>query len=228
MNRYDALKNEIQNSDYYYQKLMIKIINQNKILINSISDTETPVNVTSWTKKDFLSGNEQFLMLLFNLIYRLKKDFDYLFNEKYDFIIEQIVADNQYNKYLLCKYYIGDNNFIPYFNQNYYTLVVHNFYQNIKVLSKHSKIIKKFANFLNLKFSQNEITQKNILLKLYNALKFIANNSSSQNNMLLLFKHINDYEFRNSKKYIFDSYIEYYEKIIINNYYNGYYKKNDL
>ena len=167
-------------------------------------------------------------MLLFNLIYRLKKDFDYLFNEKYDFIIEQIVADNQYNKYLLCKYYIGDNNFIPYFNQNYYTLVVHNFYQNIKVLSKHSKIIKKFANFLNLKFSQNEITQKNILLKLYNALKFIANNSSSQNNMLLLFKHINDYEFRNSKKYIFDSYIEYYEKIIINNYYNGYYKKNDL
>ena len=134
MNRYDALKNEIQNSDYYYQKLMIKIINQNKILINSISDTETPVNVTSWTKKDFLSGNEQFLMLLFNLIYRLKKDFDYLFNEKYDFIIEQIVADNQYNKYLLCKYYIGDNNFIPYFNQNYYTLVVHNFYLNIQRL----------------------------------------------------------------------------------------------
>lgn len=225
MSKYNTLKNEIQNSEYFYQKLLLKIISQNKILINSISETKIKINAPSLIENNFLSANEQFLMLLYNLIFRLKKDFECFTSEKNDFIIEQLIKDNPHNKYLLCKHYIGNNRFISYFNNNYYTLVVYNFYKNLKKLSNYSKIIENFSNSLNLKFNQNEIKQNNILLKLYNSLIFITNNKVLENDILLLFKDIDDCEHNSkyNKKYISYFYLTHYETMIINCY-----KKNDL
>ena len=145
LDRKKQLIDVLYNFDYCfsYQSLMTKLINMPEFnsLISRITNVKTKSNSTVITKKKYLSGNEQFLIMLNDYIYRFNKDF-YFLNKSNDYIIELSLQRKRFIKYLFCKNYIGNNEFIPYFNYNYKRLVTYGFNYNIKLLAKYSDIIK--------------------------------------------------------------------------------------
>lgn len=231
-NKIKQLKDEIinnnKNSQHHY--LILKLLNQGNIndLVNKITDTKVKISVTSLTKKNYLSGNEQFLSLLNNFIYTFKENF-YFLNNNFDYIIELLLQNEKYTTYLLCKRYIGDNKNIKYFSYNIKRLTTYGFYYNIKKLAKKSELINQFAKDNNLNLRKNIIDSEEGLDYLYNALLKLSICNAKELNNVLLFedtKHyynqfVTKYKFTNTtKKNIYDHYIRMWEKMI-----NNYYKK---
>lgn len=234
-NKTEQLKDEIFNSNQtlQYHYLILKLLNKGNIndLVNKITDTKVKINITSLTKKDYLSGNEQFLSLLSNFIYTFKEGF-YFLNNNFDCIVELLLQNPKYNKYILCKKYIGDNQHLPYFSYNIKRLIVYGFYNNIKKLSKKSDLIKKFAKDNGLNLRKNLIDSKKGLEALYNTLIKISICNAKELNNILLFEDINHYTKQTVSKYKINSqsnksliqkyYIREWENMI-----NNYYKKID-
>lgn len=85
-----ALYNELNSSNYNYlfPDLIKKLINQRTLdnLIVHINNTKTITNTKciNNTKKEYLTGNEQFLILLENFINQFQNDFFFL-NKTRDF-----------------------------------------------------------------------------------------------------------------------------------------------
>ena len=60
------------------------------------------------------------------------------------------VLRNVEPKFLLCKNYWGDNNFIDYYRFNIRQLLVTNFYNNLMLLYREGKI-NRFCNYLKIR-----------------------------------------------------------------------------
>lgn len=233
-NKVEQLKEEIFNSNQtlQYHYLILKLLNKGNIneLVNKITDTKVKINITSLTKKDYLSGNEQFLSLLSNFIYTFKEGF-YFLNDNFDCIVELLLQNEKYTTYLLCKKYIGDNQHLEYFSYNIKRLIVYGFYYNIKKLSKKSDLIKKFAKDNKLNLRKNLIDSPKGLDSLYNNLLNLSICNARELNNILLFEDINHYYNQTVSKYnfiktnkesIYKYYIREWEKMI-----NNYYEKID-
>jgi len=227
----EQLKEEMlkNNQTINYNYLIIKLLNNGNInkLVNKITNTKVKINITSLIKKDYLSGNEQFLSLLSNFIYTFKESF-YFLNNNFDCIVELLLQNEKYTKYLLCKKYIGNNEYLPYFSYNIKRLIVYGFYNNIKKLSKKSDLIKKFTKDNKINLRKNLIdSQKGLEILYYALLKLSICNATELNN-ILLFEDINHYTSQAIKNYknninttksmIQKHYIREWE-IMINNYY---------
>lgn len=224
----EQLKKDIfyYNNTFQYHYLIIKLLNNGNIdnLINKISDTKVKINITTLTKKDYLSANEQFLSLLSNFIYTFKESF-YFLNNNFDCIVELLLQNEKYTKYLLCKKYIGDNKNIAYFSYHIKRLIVCGFYSNIKKLSNKSDIIKQFIKDNNLNLRKNLIDYPKELDKLYNTLLNISICNAKTLSNILLYEDINHYIKTATKKYnnkpntsIYNYYVREWE-IMIKNYY---------
>jgi len=194
--KHNQLKNEILNNDknYVYSYLILKLLNKGVLnnLINKISDTNTKVKITTVTKKAQLSDNEQFLYLLNNFIYIFKEDFYFLQND-FEYILEVLLQNEKYTKYLLCKKYIGDNKNISYFSFNIKKLIIHGFYNNLKKLSKESELIKKYTKDHNINLRKCCIDNPKDIEIIYNALVDLTISNAKTINNLLLFEDINHY-----------------------------------
>lgn len=197
--------------------LIINMVKQNKIdhLIKKISDNKTKVNITTLTKKKILIPSEQFIILINNFIYFFKENFYFIKNNS-DYIIEILLQNNKYTKYLLTKKYIGNNKNIIYFSNNTKKLITSGFYSNIKKLSKKSKLIDNFVK-------ENNINIKNNIDSLFNILIKISFCNANHFNLPLLFEDIDNY-FKNTKSNNITSinnfYIKEWENML-----NNYYKK---
>jgi len=221
----EELKKEILNSTSKYDYLILKLINEDKInnLINNINNKKTKINITSLYKKKYLTENEQFLLLLNNTIYYFKEQF-YFLNNNIDLVITILLQNKKNTKYLLSKKYIGKNSNIPFFNKSIKKLIITNYYNNLKNLSKESLIIKNFRKEHNL-FLEKEI---NII---YNNLLELSLCNATYTNNILLFESINNninetekkFKNKNIKKQIKLHYIKEYEKMI-----NNYYEKKQI
>lgn len=233
-NKTEQLKQEIINNEinYQYLYLIMKYINNGSLnnLINNISNTKTKLKITSITKKNYLTANEQFLALVNNFIYHFKEQF-YFLNNNCDYIIELLLQNEKYTDYLLCKKYIGDNENIDFFTFNIKRLIVHGFYINLKKLSKKSEIIKKLAKDNNINLKQNLINNKKEINKLYELLIKISICNAKELNNILLFENIKQYTNKilennnntNIKKSILNHYITNWENMIKN-----YYQKKEI
>jgi len=221
----EELKKEILNSTSKYDYLILKLINEDKInnLINNINNKKTKINITSLYKKKYLTENEQFLLLLNNTIYYFKEQF-YFLNNNIDLVITILLQNKKNTKYLLSKKYIGKNSNIPFFNKSIKKLIITNYYNNLKNLSKESLIIKNFRKEHNL-FLEKEI---NII---YNNLLELSLCNATYTNNILLFESINNninetekkFKNKNINKQIKLHYIKEYEKMI-----NNYYEKKQI
>lgn len=221
----EELKKEILNSTSKYDYLILKLINEDKInnLINNINNKKTKINITSLYKKKYLTENEQFLLLLNNTIYYFKEQF-YFLNNNIDLVITILLQNKKNTKYLLSKKYIGKNSNIPFFNTSIKKLIITNYYNNLKNLSKESLIIKNFRKEHNL-FLEKEI---NII---YNNLLELSLCNATYTNNILLFESINNninetekkFKNKNINKQIKLHYIKEYEKMI-----NNYYEKKQI
>lgn len=228
-NRVEQLKREIYNSNnnFQYHHLIIKLLNSGKIneLIEQITDTKTKVNIDTLLNKNYLTGNEQFLTLLSNFIFIFKEDFYFLHNN-FDSIVEILLQNQKYTKFLLCKKYIGNNDYLSYFSFNIKRLIVCGFYINIKKLSKKSIIIKNFTKENNINLRKNLINSKKGIDNLYNVLLKISICNTKTLNSILLFENINHYTELSIKRYkdnnnkikssIYEYYIKEWENMIKN------------
>ena len=220
----EELKEEILNTTSKYDYLILKLINENKIneLINNINNRKTKINVTSLYKKKYLTANEQFLYLLNNTIYYFKEQF-YFLNNNIDLIITILLQNKKNTKYLLCKKYIGKNSNIPFYDKNIKKLIINNYYNNLKTLSKESLIIKNYRKEHNL------LTEKEINTIYNNLLELSLCNATYLNNILLfenINNHINEttkvFKVKNIDSQIKQHYLKEYEKMI-----NNYYEKKE-
>ena len=220
----EELKEEILNTTSKYDYLILKLINENKIneLINNINNRKTKINVTSLYKKKYLTANEQFLYLLNNTIYYFKEQF-YFLNNNIDLIITILLQNKNNTKNLLCKKYIGKNSNIPFYDKNIKKLIINNYYNNLKTLSKESLIIKNYRKEHNL------LTEKEINTIYNNLLELSLCNATYLNNILLfenINNHINEttkvFKVKNIDSQIKHHYLKEYEKMI-----NNYYEKKE-
>lgn len=126
--------------------------------IKKITDIKTKTNINSIIKKGYLTGNEQFVNILCEFIYYFEMQFAIV--GKYSFIHLANMLEKKEPKFLLCKNYWGNNDFIDYYTFNMKKLFVENFYSNIKFLWRNIEIQSffrshKITNLLTLKTSKN-------------------------------------------------------------------------
>lgn len=138
----ENLKWIILNSKHNYDLLIYRLLNKQCLdeIIDCIDDIPVTSNVDP---KEIITANEQFIILLNRFILCYKRTF-YMQNLD-EFIIEYIIESNieQMKIYLLSKYYQGDNNYISFFNDNIYRIMVHNFIENANHISIIQDILKK-------------------------------------------------------------------------------------
>lgn len=229
-NKIKQLKITLFNFDYnfVYAYLIIKLLDNGSLnkLIKEITKSNTKVNVNSFIRKSHLSGNEQFLILLENFISEFKNDF-YFLNENFDYIVGVLLQNESKNSYLLCKNYIGDNNFIDYFYYNIRKLIIRGFYSNIKFLAKRSEIISFFAKDNHIDLKRNFINEELGIDILYDLLNKMSICNVKSINCFLLFENIDSYIEQVAKKSninrkeiessLYDFYVEQWE-VMIDNY----------
>lgn len=228
-NKNKELKEELlkNNQSLTYSYLIIRLLNKGNInsLIEKITDTKTKVNVTTIIQKEYLSGNEQFLYLLNHFIYEFKESFYFLQNG-FENIIEILLQNEKYTKFLLSKKYIGNNDNILYFSTNIKRLITSGFYNNIKKLSKKSELIRKFIKDNNISSRRTPFNNIKDLDNLYETLiKLTMCNAKNQKNIFLFedIKHytnsiVKDNKKENIKNTIYNYYLTEWE-FMIKNYY---------
>ena len=235
-NNNEQLKKELIENNYNltYSYLIITLLNKNILnkLTNKITDSKTKIKITTLIKKNYLSGNEQFLYLLNNFIYTFKEDF-YFINTNFNYIIETLLQNEKHTKYLLCKKYIGNNKYLPYFSYNIKKLIVYGFYNNIKYLAKNSELIKTFTKETKISTKKNMLSNKKGVEILYNTLLKLSICNAKELNNILLFEDIKHYieqtpknsnsDYKNIKKSILKYYLTNWESMI-----NNYYQKIDI
>ena len=124
-------------------------------IISKITDVKTKTIKTSFVPKGYLTGEEQFVDVLCQFITRFNHYFAPI--EHKGMVIQEILA-SQVPKFLLCKNYVGDNNFIPYYQFNMKQCIVNNFYNNIKAIyDTYSEFFKYFGITKNMSL-KNEKT----------------------------------------------------------------------
>jgi len=216
-----------------YIHLINKLINENKIdnLIYRITNQKTIINPDS-NNKIYYDANEQFLVLINNFISYFKSNF-YFIDTEFNYIIESLLKNSNpsITKFLLSKNYIGNNDFIDYFNYNLNRLITYNFYKNLKLLSKHSKIINQFFKNKKLNININLINTSDGLDRLLKYLKILCIANVKNPNLILLFENINIYTTEMmgkrpniDEKNIYNDVINYFIvewENIINNYLNN-------
>ena len=109
-------------------------------IIIKIDDVGVPSNVKP---NEITSSYKQFIDLLNRFIYWFQENFFYLRLET-SAIIETLIKTNysMFEKYLLSKHYLGDNNYIDFFKDSIYRIMISNFVKNIKYITEIMKLFK--------------------------------------------------------------------------------------
>lgn len=115
---------KLDNGGRIYQLLCSNKLDK---IIDLITDDKTPAIKTSFVKKGYLTGNEQFLDMLSNFLYYFDMNFPTVTHK--DLMI-QMILESQTPEFLLCKKYWGDNDNIEYFKNSMDKTIALNFYNN--------------------------------------------------------------------------------------------------
>ena len=183
-----VLKMNVSNTGIIYQILNSKSID---LMIKKITDEKTNIEGKSLMKKKYLTGDEQFIVLLNHFV----SFFDYHFptiNYK-DLHIEYLM-EYYFPDFLFCKKCCEDNDNLDYFQYEMKKAVVYNFHENIQYL--YSEKNKKFWDRVKIT-KDMDINDKDNVDILFDFLKKIA------------LANINEF----STVYLFDNYKSYLKKI---------------
>jgi len=139
-NKREVLEKIILESKYPYSMLVYKLVHSNllKSTIKKIDNIDVPCNVNP---NEITSANEQFLQLLDRFITYFNDSFYFL--HTYTHLCIKLIIETNYKdmeKYLLSKHYLGDNDYIPFFNNSIYRMMVANFIRSINISSKLRKL----------------------------------------------------------------------------------------
>lgn len=186
-----AKKKELQQlfleSDTHLNPLIYRLLERDFLdkIIQYIDDEPVPCNVNP---EDLTSADEQFLLLLNRLIMYFRRYFPKIYDFT-DYAIETIVTGNSIlaHNYLLSKHYLGDNDYIDFFNQSIWQLLVSNFLCN----GKHVYQVKHLLKSNKIKYSTNiDDYSLDELKKIINLLSDLVYCASSEYRAFYLFGDI--------------------------------------
>lgn len=197
-------------------------------LIKKLEDGKTECiksTICNYTRKGYLTSEEQFLDLVNNFIVTFKINFYFL--GCHDTLILQIILESEKNSdFLLSKNYWGNNDNIPYFKYNIKKYIITPFYDNLKSIVKISDNVEYFLKEKNIKINKIDLKKEKDVNKLYELLRELSVCNPSAWCSLFLFRGLQDQivemknepniEYRSIK--MLENYAIQYE-IAIKNYY---------
>lgn len=187
------LKEIVLNSKYSYDMLVYRLLSKNVLddIITKIDNVPVECNIDS---SEWISADEQFIQLLDRFICYFRNTFFTICSSEY--IIEMIINTNKdrIREYLLSKHYLGDNNYIDFFNESIYKIFISNFVQN----SSYIPLINNL--FIKEKLEIKNINDYNLneILKIVTLISDLLLCSNGKNSVIYIFYNI-DYE---SNQYI--------------------------
>lgn len=185
-------------------------------------------NICNFTRKGFLTSEEQFLKLLDFFMVEYKRDF-YFLGTCDPFILELILENTKSNKILLAKEYYADNKNALNYKYNFKKMIISAFVENLKVLSKISKKVDDFLKIKKININKMNLQKEKDVNKIYRLLRELSLGSNNEWCCYFLFKYYkndirktneleNNSEVReNQIKCILENYAVQYE-IAIENY----------
>ena len=142
-NKREVLEKIVLESKFPYSMLVYKLVHSDllKSTIKKIDNIGVPCNVKP---NEITSANEQFLQLLDRFITYFNDSFYFL--HTYTYLCIKLIIETNYKdmeKYLLSKHYLGDNNYISFFNNSIYRIMVANFIKSVTLSPKLRKLFKQ-------------------------------------------------------------------------------------
>lgn len=166
---------------------ILLLINNGKLdhVIQLLDDENTITNTTCLVRKGYLTSEEQFIEILHHIIYRFYVDFWFL--KKYgNYIMESILCYEETIPLLLTKKYLGDNQFIPYYQIEFKKICIINFYKILKFINC-SEIVYSFLQDYEIDIQNFKLDEIQDVTKLYNALRLICLCNCNSYGLLYLF-----------------------------------------
>ncbi len=198
-------------------------------LIGRLNDKKTKCiksTICNYTKKGFLTSEEQFLDLLNNFIIRFKTDFYFLGCD--DIYILKLVLENRKNdNFFLSKNYWGNNDFIKYYKYNMKKYIVTPFYENLKSIVEVSDKVKYFLKEKGIDMKKVSLRHYDDVNKLYEILRELSASNPSTWSLLFLFDSLkkqilemkDEVDIKHRSMRLLENYALQYE-ITIKNYYS--------
>ena len=208
--RKQNVKNVLLTSNLQNIGNIWQLFNDNYLdkFINKLNDETVIINSYLDKNKNYLTSEEQFLQILDNYIT--------FFNNKFTFvilreIILKLIFINNNSEFLLCKKYIGDNNQINYFKQNYILFTIETFYKNCQKLYN---FLEKDLNSIDININKININNNDDAKKILDILINLCIINKNSYDIIYLFKDIdNNHKMTNS---IYDIYVVQWKNLIKN------------
>lgn len=170
-------------------------------LIGKLDNTEVKCiksNLCNYTRKGFLTSEEQFLKLLDFFMIEFKRDF-YFLGTCDSFILELILEKTKNNKILLSKEYYGNNKNVEKYKFNFKKMIISAFVENLRVLSKISRKLDDFLKRKKININKMNLKKEKDVNKFYKLLRELSLGSNNEWCCYFLFKHYRD-DIRNANE----------------------------
>jgi len=210
--RKTRLKKLLNKNQHEYSPLMYFLINNNKldIVIDKMDDINIIPNTTCLVKKGYLTTEEHFLEVLYHVINSINTEFWTV--RKKNTIIEYMLSHPNSSKLLLSKKYIGNNDFIPYYQHNIKKICIYGFCDILKFVHKTETIVSFFKDN-NVDIFNFNLTRKKDVDNIYEILILICMCNYSEYGLYYIFDFNINPKIRNMCTIQLEMLIEKTEKI---------------
>lgn len=174
---------KINNSAFIYE-----LLSYNSYLINILNEVDNKPVVCNVDPNVKVTAEQQVICLLNRMIDRFDSHFPFLYRYR-KWVFSHFLSYEETRQYLLSKHYLGDNNYIKFFENSINRIFVRNFYRNLEfVMDDYIDIFKeRKINYKNL--SLDKPTHLRQLLDLLSDFTYCFHDHI---NIIFLFESIED------------------------------------
>ncbi len=158
--------------------------------IYDLNEDKIYITVPTIIKKKYLTGYEQFLCILDNFIIYFLNIFN---NVELSYTVLPLCIKNDKNNVLLTKKYFYDNSYIKYFNTEFNTMIVSNFYNNCLILREY---LVDFFKMVDIDIENINIDNRDDMEKIIRLLEEVCFVNRNRYGIMALFEKINDANYK--------------------------------
>ena len=158
--------------------------------IYDLNEDKIYITVPTIIKKKYLTGYEQFLCILDNFIIYFLNIFN---NVELSYTVLPLCIKNDKNNVLLTKKYFYDNSYIKYFNTEFNTMIVSNFYNNCLILREY---LVDFFKMVDVDIENIDIDNRDDMEKIIRLLEEVCFVNRNRYGIMALFEKINDANYK--------------------------------
>lgn len=158
--------------------------------IYDLNEDKIYITVPTIIKKKYLTGYEQFLCILDNFIIYFLNIFN---NVELSYTVLPLCIKNDKNNVLLTKKYFYDNSYIKYFNTEFNTMIISNFYNNCLILREY---LVDFFKMVDIDIENINIDNRDDMEKIIRLLEEVCFVNRNRYGIMALFEKINDANYK--------------------------------